>query len=105
MKACRYPMTRYVCYGQTMKPVAKINEIKVVSPHNLSRSTKRSNLKPGYIWYFLRQQHLLHILGQFQLTFQITALFFRKMLKAYTSGIIDFQEFWFNVFMTNLTFA
>jgi len=32
----------------------------------------------------------------------MTTFFLRKMLNAYASGIIDFQEFWFNIFMTNL---
>jgi hypothetical protein len=41
----------------------------------------------------------------FLFTLQLTTSFLREMLKAHTSGIIDFQEFWFNVFMTNFTLA
>ena len=98
-------MTRYVCYGQTMQSVFKINEIEVVSPHNLSRSTEGSDLQPPDIWYFLRQQHLLHILGQFEFIFQITPFFSSEMLDTNTRGIIDFQEFGLNDFMTNLALA
>ena len=32
-------MAGYVCYGQPMKSATKLNEIKIVSSNNLSRST------------------------------------------------------------------